>query len=116
MFIDLLNRNTIIGSATQRLSGVFYISDSQDGVSVDTFDYENTVRAVMTTVCSVIDLDTNLVSSDDGSLGESTNSGGVFPQMYTVDMTDQSELASKDSTGSDNTVSSGASKLHSSDG
>lgn len=104
-FIDILNRNTVIGFATQRPDGVFYIADSQDAASVDTPDDEDTVRGMMETVGSAIDIDTNSVSSEYHSSGDSSHSGGVSPQTCTEATTDWSELASDESTSSEGTAS-----------
>lgn len=42
-FIDMLNRNTVIGHAKQRPEGLLYIFDSRDAILVDTSDDENAV-------------------------------------------------------------------------
>lgn len=115
LFIEILNRNTIASYATQRPYGLSYTSNSQDAVSVKTLDGDDTVRGMKATVDSALDIDTDLVSSNDGLSGESNHLRGVSPQMCTDDTIDRIELASNESTGSEDTTSF-VFQLRSSDG
>ena len=49
MFLDLLDKNHILGDAKQKTDGLFYIAYKQDKDPVDTSDDETNFRAMMAT-------------------------------------------------------------------
>ena len=49
MFLDVLDKNNILGYANQKTDGLFYISDKQDKDNVETSDDETSVRTMMAT-------------------------------------------------------------------
>lgn len=86
MFIDMLDRNNILGYAFQKPDGLFYISDYQDENPVDSTDDEKTVRAMMATATSAAARDET--GSSDHEEEESSGTEGESQETSKEDSFD----------------------------
>ena len=95
MFLDLLDKNNILGYATQGADGLFYIADSQDKNPVDSSDDEATVRATMAIATrAVAQAESN---SSDHEDKECSGTEGESQETSTEDSSDRDGDSNSDS-------------------
>ena len=87
MFLDLLEKNKILGYATQKTDGLYYISDLQEESPVDNSDDEETVWALMAVAKGATAQAVTRTSDHEDN--EDSGTEGEFQETSTEDSSDR---------------------------